>query len=423
MQDTSPIVSAGLAGGGRLLGVRADAVTPEILAKSIEDFGSEFKTWKDKQTELIAGMDEAIKAGGEEFAKHIAVFETQAAAIEKTEKLLAELEQKVTAGLLEVETVAPGTVGEFVIRSKEYKALDLALGDKPPSNFSLRVEANTLTGQTPGGDSDDTLVRKARKVGIVEGAFRVLVVRDLLTNVPISSNAWEFTRENSWTNNAAETAEAAAKPESDLTFELMTVNIRTIAHFIKASVQILADAPALRAYIDRRLSHGVNNREDAQLINGDGTGQNLDGMTNTGNYTAFTPTSGDQPIDSLNKAKYQVIGDDYMADGYLLNPADWSEIERLKTNEGAYLVGNPFGSITPIMWGLPVAVSNNMIKGSFICADFATSYDYLTRSATTVELGYVNDDFTKNLVTIRGEKRSALATNRPASVRYGPLAV
>jgi hypothetical protein len=39
----------------------------------------------------------------------------------------------------------------------------------------------------------------------------------------------------------------------------------------------------------------------------------------------------------------------------------------------------------------------------------------------TVELGFVNDDFTRNLLTLRAELRAALAVYQPTAVRYGDL--
>src|SRR3546814_7796718 len=88
---------------------------------------------------------------------------------------------------------------------------------------------------------------------------------------------------------------------------------------------------------------------------------------------------------------------------------DWGALERLKDGvNGGYLVGNPFGTITPILWGLPVIVTNSMTSGKFIIADFMTSYEYVERQSTVIDVGYVDKDFTKNLVTIRAEKRGAL---------------
>ena len=286
----------------------------------------------------------------------------------------------------------------------------------------MRVEANTLMGQEGSPlENADTLVPTDRRPGITPGAFRTLRVKDLLPVIPTTSNAWQFVRELVFTNAAAETAEGAAKPETTLTFEDATVNIRTIAHFIKASNQILADAPALRAYVDTRLRYGVELREEQQIVAGDGTGQNISGMTLAANRTAFTPTTGETALDSVNRAKYAILGADYTPTGIIMNPADWGGIERLKDSQNAYLVGNPFGSIVPMLWGLPVAITNSMTVTNFLMADFMTSYEYIERQSTVVDIGYVNDDFTKNLVTIRAEKRGALASIRKASTRYGSL--
>lgn len=398
--------------------VYADASDPVAL---INDFTKSFAEFKDANAKAL----EEVKAAGEkQTVEAVKKAEEAVASVTKIAANLAEIEQKVADKLASGTRFAPGTVGDIVINSAEYKAVlgNVKPGHTPGAGFSLRVEANTITGQEGSPpENSPTLVRPDRKPGIVPGAFRSLRVADMLVSVPTSSNSWEFVRENVWTNNAAETAEGDGKPESVLTFEQLTVPVRTIAHYIKASNQILADAPALRAYIDNRLRHGVDQREDTQLVTGNGTGQNLSGMTNAGNFTAFTPVTGDQQLDSLNRAKYAIIGADYAPTGILMNPADWGAIERLKDGDENYLIGNPFGSIVPVLWGLPIVVTNAMTPGKFLMADFITSYEHVMRMSTVVELGYVNDDFTKNLVTIRAEKRAALASIRPASTRYGDL--
>lgn len=405
-----------------MLAVRADGGVSAEIKKAIADWNAELETFEKKLTETDAKAMEAIQSTDAE-AK--AAMEAATKAIDEVKTFAAnliEIEQRIAESALHKNDVPFQTVGQIVTASQEYKDLGLKPGTTPQNGFKLRVEANTLTGQTGSPpENTDTLVPTDRRAGIVPGAFRTLRVRDLIPSIPTTSNAWQFVRELLFTNAAAETAEGAAKPEATLTFEDVTVNIRTIAHFIKASNQILADAPALRGYIDTRLRYGVELREEQQIVAGDGTGQNISGMTASGNYTAFTPTSGDTAIDSINRAKYAILGADYMPTGILLNPSNWGAIERLKTSDNAYLVGDPFGSITPVMWGLPVVASNSMTANKMLVADFATSYEYVERQTTVIDVGYVNDDFTKNLVTIRAEKRGALATIRPASTRFGSL--
>lgn len=398
---------------------------PDAIAAEIKAFSAQFDEFQAKQK----AADDAVKASinaAEGEAKAAAEAAAQAVAdVQKVAANLIEIEQRVAESALNRNDVPFQSVGAIITASEQYKAVleSMARGVNPGADFKLRVEANTITGQTGSPpENTDTLVPTDRRPGIVPGAFRTLRVRDLIPTVPTTSNAWQFVRELLFTNAAAETAEGAAKPETTLTFEDVTVNIRTIATFIKASNQILADAPALRAYIDGRLRYGVELREEQQIVAGNGTGQNISGMTASGNYTAFTPTSGDNAIDSLNRAKYAILGADYTPTGILLNPSNWGAIERLKDGvNGGYLVGNPFGSITPVMWGLPVVASNSMTANKLFVADFATSYEYAERQTTVIDVGYVNDDFTKNLVTIRAEKRGALATIRPASTRYGDL--
>ncbi|MEH6478203.1 MAG: phage major capsid protein, partial [Sneathiella sp.] len=386
--------------------------------KMVEEFTSVFAEFKASNEEAMVAINASVEKTSVENAAKIT---TALSSIAKHTAMLEEIEQKVAAGIQDGVQMPPKSVGQMVLASAEYKALGLKPGETPQQGTKLRVEANTIIGQDGGGASDETLVAKDRRAGIVAGAFRALRVTDLLNVVPTTSNAYQYVKEDTFVNNAAETVEGAAKPQSSITFVEATANIRTIAHWIKASNQILADSPALRAYIDNRMTYGVDIREENQLVSGNGTGQNISGMTASGNFVAFTPTATEHALDSSNRAKQAVLTSEYAATGILMNPADWGEIERLKDTNDAYLVGNPFGTITPILWGLPVVLSNAMTAGKFLMSDFITSYDHVRRQGTIIDVGFENDDFTKNLITIRAEKRAALATIRAASTRYGDL--
>ena len=396
-------------------------VVSEIPADINALIGNLTASYKEGHENLTAQIKTIVDAGEKVNADQLASAEKAAEDLTAMADNLVELEQKIAAGMSRGDQT-PQSLGQLYTEADGFKSF--ASQASSNSKFRMDIQASTITGQEGSPpENSNILVRRGRREGIVPGAFRALRVAELLTEIPISSNSWEFTRELAFTNNAAETAEGVTKPETDLTFELATVNIRTIPHWIKASKQILEDSPAVAAYIDVRMLYGVDAREDLQLLVGDGTGQNISGMTIAANRTAFSPTSGDTALDSLNRAKYQLIGSDYMADGVIMNPADWGAIERLKTSDAAYVVGDPFGAIVPRVWGLPVVLSNNMTSGSFQMADFATTYDLLRRSGTVVEMGFDGNDFTKNLITILAEKRAALATLRPASALFGALVV
>jgi HK97 family phage major capsid protein len=64
-------------------------------------------------------------------------------------------------------------------------------------------------------------------------------------------------------------AETALKPESDMKFELDNVPALVIAHWTKASRQVLDDLPQLMGIIDTEPLDGLALKEDLQILSGD----------------------------------------------------------------------------------------------------------------------------------------------------------
>lgn len=386
----------------------------------IAEIGTKIEAMKEDNEKVTSLLKDSTQATAEEVKTAIAKAEALATKIEEQAGSILSLEQRLAEDVISGKA-SPKSLGDIIIEAEAFT--EFAKGNTQ----KMRVEANTITGQEGSPpENSDTLVPAQRQSGIVPGAFRNLRVADLMPVINVSSNAYEYTRELLFTNNAAETEEAAQKPESVLTFELVTENIRTIPTFIKASKQILDDAPALRSYIDTRLRYAVDYRMDSQLVNGTGVGQNIAGILKTGNHTVFSPVTGEKQLDSLNRAQAQVQAAEYEGTGYIMNPADWHAIERLKvgTSDDRYVVGNPLGVIGRILWGKPVALSNAVPSGKFIYANFDIAYSILNRMGTVVEMFEQDEDnVQKNLLTIRAEKRGALASQRPASSVAGLLVV
>lgn len=367
-----------------------------------------------KQSEI----DSMLKSAGAESKSAVEAAEKAAKELKAMGDRLLEIEQKQAEGIKKGYEM-PKSLGESFATSDEFKAF----AEGRTSKARLEIK-NTITGQSgsPAANSD-TIVAPQRQVGIVSGAFRTLRIRDVMPSGTTSSNLVEYTRELAFTNSAAETAEGATKPEAALTFELVSAPVKTIAHWLKLSKQVMDDAPALASYVDTRLRYGVDLRIDQQLLNGNGTGQNIGGLAKAGNHTAFTPSSGDNAIDSINRAIYAVAAADYNATAIILNPADWGAIERTKTNDDAYVFGAP-QKLAPTLWGLPVIATNTMTQGKFMVGAFDMAAQVWNRQGTVVEMSEADDtNFQKNLVTVRAEARLALAIYRPASIQYGNLTV
>lgn len=327
---------------------------------------------------------------------------------EKFEAAITDIAQKME-GIKAPAAPVIETAGAEFVKSEQFK--QLVAGDRQIARLEIK---NTVT-------SGSTTVFPQQNQAILSGDFKPLTIRQLLRSVPVSSNAVYSLREASWTNNAAEASQGAAKAESALTMEQYNVTIQTVAHFIKVTNQLLADAPAVMAYIDTRLRDGLAQRIDAQLLNGNGTSPNLSGITDSGNYTAYTATSGDLLFDAINRAKYALWAKGYMPDAVIVNPADWGTAERTREGAGSgmYLYGVPGTIANSNPFGVRIVLSNNMTAGKFAIGAFDQAAVVYNRQGATVEMGFINDDFQKNLISIRAEERLALATEKPSAIYYG----
>lgn len=311
--------------------------------------------------------------------------------------------------------------GEQLTKSEEYKSKQgLIAGNRQFGSIGLEVK-NTLTGS-------DTNVAPDRMPGVVSGASVPMTLEAFLPSMPTSSNAIEFTRENVFTNSAAEAAEGAAKAESALTWTLVNMPVSTVAHWIKISRQLAADNAALAAYVNTRMRYGVNLKVETQLVAGDGTAPNISGILDSGNFTAhgYANAALGTTLKKLVLIR-KVLADSWAAgfpsDGIILNPADWAtiEIELMTTAAGQTLYSVSEGG-QPRLFGVPVIQSVGMTADNFAAGAFGQGYMVHNREGVVVEMSDSDsDNFTKNLITIRAERRLALATERPAAVRAGDL--
>lgn len=331
---------------------------------------------------------------------------------------LTEIEQKMARGGIETGDEAK-SAGEVFVSSDEFKqfaAVDFG------RNFSARVETKaSLTNSTAAAaGSVGAALQSTRVAGIVELPRRPLTIRALLASGAMDGQAIEFIREHSQTAGAAMVAEGAAKPQSDFRLELVSTSAKVIAHHFKVSRQALSDTSQLRSMIDGRLAYGLDLVEENQLLNGDGTGQNLLGLIPQATAYSSPLTGADtQSIDKIRLMILQAALALLPADGIVMNPADWAWIELLKDTQGRYIIGNPQGNIGATLWGLPVVPSMAMTVDKVLVGAFRTGAQVFDRWQTSIETGYVGTDFTDNMVTILGEKRLALATYRPGAFIYG----
>lgn len=274
---------------------------------------------------------------------------------------------------------------------------------------------------TSANDSAGALIQPHRVPGIIIPGIQRLLIRSLLAPGTISTNSIEYVKEKLFDNQAAPVGETKKKPESKITFEKADAPVRTLAHWIRVSRQVMDDAPMLQSYIMARMLYGLAFKEEEQMLNGDGTGDNLMGINTVATeYKKDFDETGDNLADITAHAMLQVNLSQFPASGIILNPIDWHKMTLLKDKNGNYLFGGPQTFASRILWGLPVIDTDSQAKGTFTVGAFSLASQIFDRMLSEFKIAEQNeDDFTKNMLTIRSESRLALVHYRPQAIIKG----
>lgn len=333
---------------------------------------------------------------------------------------------QVKARMLELEQKAARPRGsndndesigaQFVKHMADLDGVSHASAHGRRASFGLEVKATVTSGSTSGGP----IGRPAYRDDVVPMPRRRLMVRDLLNVVQIDSGSVEYPKQTTRTNNAAPVAEGALKPESAYGFTMQTWTPKVIAHWIPASRQILDDAPQLRGMIDGELLYGLALREDAQLLLGDGTGENLTGMVPAATaFTAPIVIADATMIDKVGLSILQGTLADYTPNGIVVHPSDWMLMRLLKNADGEYILGDPAADVVPRLFGLPVVPTTSMALDSMLVGDFAAAATLYDRWTPRIEVATEHADFfVRNMVAILAEERIALAIKQPGALIY-----
>lgn len=266
---------------------------------------------------------------------------------------------------------------------------------------------------------------------IQPGIRQELRIRDLLTTVPVSGQNYTYFKENLHTRGAAPVAEGGLKPTSNVTFTTQTDRVKKIAVWMPVTDEALDDVPQLMAYLQELLRYDLKLEEERQILKGDGTGENLNGlMTQATVYNAELTKAGDTAIDLVRRAIYQVRKQSMLsADGIVMTELDWMNIELQKDGENRYLFANLQGLVTPVLWGRPVVTSDSVDEGDadtggeFLVANFARSSVLFDRMSFLFKMGLINDQFIKNERALLVEERLGLGVRRREGLVKGRFTV
>lgn len=345
-----------------------------------------------------------------------AIENDDAEAIEKGLKLAEDIEAKEKeVEAAEQKAAILNTIGEKQEDEKPMegiKSLDLEYLKSNRGAIQTFVKSATDVSVKP------TIPFVSRDVAEIRYS---LGVRDLFNVEAISGNSYTFFRMGATDLPDAfsgATNEGAEKPQIHPTYTTVTAALSKIACHLKESEELLSDAPYLADVIRGRGVHELEKAIEAYLIS-----------TLLGTSGIDVTVNDGISFDNLLKAKMAVNANTgYDADAVIINPADLQTLLLTKDGSGGsvgqYLMGGPayapygngtYGAYLPI-WGMRVVASSKISQGTALVGAFRDCASIIIKAGEGLRVEVANqneDDFVKNVVTVRIEERLLEAVRLP----------
>lgn len=345
------------------------------------------------------------------------------------------------ASAIRTPQVQAKSLGQMFVESPEFKSLQGGRnGANMPSPFVLNSSINVkdVYSALPSGtlaNGADAVFGTVMRDAMVTQPTRTKRVRDLFPARTTTAAVIEYFRMLGFTtpgttavNNAGPVSERSgspevftAKPQSSFQFVGEQAPVRTLAHWEAAHRNVLADEPQLRSIIDNELLYGLRLQEDYQILQGDGTGENLTGILETTGIQTYDWSSGavtpvvDTKADAIRRAATLSLLAYYEPTGVVLNPQDWEDIELTKDTNGQYLIAVSVAlGGEPKLWRVPVVDTPAMPVGTALIGAFGTGAQLYDREQASIRISEQHADFfVRNAIVILAEQRLALAVKRP----------
>lgn len=330
------------------------------------------------------------------------------------------------------------SIGERFVESDAFKARSIG---------GNMADAFELSGDLVGGNerkdlytaAGGTLTRfsfgNVQREPLVPRPYRASRVRDLFPVARTTANLIEYLRVLGYLdgNNAGMIPERdgpgpdanfGLKPHTKLQLQPAQAPIRTIAHYEVAHRNTLADEPQLQSIIDTELLYGLRLMEDAQLLNGDGTGENILGILRTPGVQNYpgSPLPSPSPVlaqdtfvDAVRRAATRVMLAYYEPTGVVVHPFDWERMETIKDANGNYIVAvNVSIGAEKRIWQMPVIATPAMQQGTALVGAFGLGAKVYDREQSNIRIAEQHADlFLRNAVAVLAEERIGMTVSRP----------
>ncbi len=325
---------------------------------------------------------------------------------------------------------ATRTWGRRYIESDRYQGVLAQLGGRqftkeqtlPRVEVADAEETRLFLASTDGS----AMIPTDERLTPIELPTRVVRLLDLISVDNTNESAVEIVKETLVDDNAAPTAHGSpgaqgapatgvASPLSEYRYDRSTVNVRRIPHHTIQPRSMLSDAPRLAGLIDRRLRRGIRLATEAQVLAGDGTGENFSGILTEAASDQTHSNASDVLVDSVHKAMTLVrIAYEDDITGLVMHPTDYEDLVLQRSATDGHLANgvNPFTSTPSTVWGYPVVTTTVIAPGTILAGAFVEAVLYV-REGIEVMSGFINQQMIEDLVTVNAEYRAAFGVERP----------
>jgi HK97 family phage major capsid protein len=267
----------------------------------------------------------------------------------------------------------------------------------------------------------------------IVGAYRRPLITDLFGQGSISGQAITYLVEAAREGAPATTAEAGTKSQVHYPNPTsVTDAISKITAWFDMSEEMQSDLEFLVSEINNRLVYDLQLAEETQILSGDGTAPNLRGLLNRSGLQTETAADWADNPDAILRALTKVqLANGFAADAIVINPLDYQDLRLRKDSNGQYYGGGFFGTaygssgagLEPALWETRTVLSPAIAQGTVVVGAFKTAATLYRKGGIQVAATNSHADrFVKDVITVRGEQRLALAVRRPSAFVVTTLA-
>lgn len=380
------------------------AQTPEEMAQAINDKIDAIKT----QISDVVSKEDFTK-----LEKELSTMKSKVED-ETTSKTISDLQEQINI-LKENNNARVNTFKSFEQQVAEQLEANRdalkALKGNANKEIVLKVVGNQTTANITLPVATPAAYSYQNELTLIPAPDLIPFVQNWTDNGTTDRVSLAYVDEVGQEGEAAFIGEGVVKPLIDIDYEIRYSAAKKVAGKIKVSEEALDDIPFMQSEINRKLRQRHDLVLQDGILNGDGTGADLLGITEVA--AAFAAGGLAVSIDEAQNydvivATYNQIittsDGNYIPNAVFVNPTDATLMQLSKDADFNYIMPPFVSADGQVVNGVRVVQNTKIPAGFYLMGDFTKAH-LRTYKEFSIRIGYTGDDFERNLITLLGESR------------------